>query len=62
MLDSARQMLDVQQRLEALERGAADVARNVVRLIAVFALETVLFPLLFLGLIVYGARRLVRAA
>jgi hypothetical protein len=38
------------------------MARNVVRLIVVFLLETVLFPLAFLGVLVYGTKALMRRA
>lgn len=49
-LDSARTAVDVQDRLEALKRAAADLSEQAVNLIVVFVLETLLFPLLFLWL------------
>jgi hypothetical protein len=60
LLETAREALDVGQHLEALQRTAAEVTRHVVNLIAIFVLQTVLFPLLFLWLLVRAARALVR--
>ena len=42
--------LDVTERLENLKRNAGETVDNVVRLIVVFLLLTVVFPLLFLWL------------
>ena len=60
LVDSARQAFDVSDRLQALQQAASAMARNVVRLIVVFLLETVLFPLAFLAVLVYGTRSMLR--
>jgi len=62
LVESARQAFDVSDRLQALQQAASTMARNVVRLIVVFLLETVLFPLAFLGVLVYGTKALMRRA
>jgi hypothetical protein len=59
-LESARQAFDESDRLQALQKSASEMARNVVRLIAVFLLETVLFPLAFLAVLVYGTKAALR--
>lgn len=48
---------DVEERLEALQKTAAEATRNVVNLIAIFVVQTVLFPLLFLWLAYLGFTR-----
>lgn len=60
LLESAKQSLDVSGNLERLQQTATEVTRHVVNLIAIFVLQTVLFPLLFLWLAVRGARALLR--
>lgn len=44
-----RSQLDPAERLARMEAAAADLTRRIVELIAVFTLESLLFPLLFLG-------------
>lgn len=48
--DKAGETLDVEARLEALQETAAAVTRNVIDLIAIFVVQTVILPLLFLWL------------
>jgi hypothetical protein len=60
LLESAQKALDVSAYLDRLQQTAADVTRHVVNLIAIFVLQTVLFPLLFLWLLVRGTRALLR--
>lgn len=49
-LDEAGDTFDVEARLEALQQTAAAVTRNVIDLIAIFVVQTVILPLLFLWL------------
>lgn len=46
-LDETRETLDLKARLGDLQQIAADATRNVIDLIAVFVLQSVLFPLAF---------------
>jgi hypothetical protein len=46
-LDENRETLDIKARLQDLQRMATDATRNVIDLIAVFVLQSVLFPLAF---------------
>lgn len=64
LLDSARrayasaaEAVDVRRRLAQLERAAAEVTEHTVELIVVFVIETLLFPLAFLWLMLAAARR-----
>lgn len=56
--ESAAAAMNVEQRLESLKQAAAEVSEHTVNLIVVFALQTILLPLLFLWL----ALQLVRGA
>lgn len=60
LLESAQKALDVGAHLERLQQTASEVTRHVVNLIAIFVLQTVLFPLLFLWLLVRTAKALLR--
>lgn len=60
VLESAQKALDVGAYLDRLQQTAADVTRHIVNLIAIFVLQTVLFPLLFLWLLVRGTKALLR--
>ncbi|MBP8176992.1 MAG: hypothetical protein KAX77_04430, partial [Xanthomonadales bacterium] len=46
-LAETRETLDLKARLADLQQIAADTTRNVIDLIAVFVLQSVLFPLAF---------------
>lgn len=56
-LSATRESLDVEARIEALQRTATAITRSVVDLIAVFVVQTVLVPLLFLGALLALLRR-----
>jgi len=58
---SARDAVDIQERIDVLGEAAADVGEYTIDLIVVFVLETIVFPLLFLWLALQLARRLLRA-
>lgn len=47
--EGTRSSLDPAERLARIEKAAAELTRRIVELIAVFTLESLLFPLLFLG-------------
>lgn len=49
--------LDIEKRLRAFEQAATAVTRNVIDLIAIFVVQTVVFPLLFLWLMWRGVAR-----
>lgn len=56
--ESAAAAMNVEKRLESLKQAAAEISEHTVNLIVVFALQTILLPLLFLWL----ALQLVRGA
>ena len=49
---SATGVLDVEERIEAFKRAAADVSEYAINLIVVFVLQTILFPLLSVWLVI----------
>jgi hypothetical protein len=58
---SATGVLDVEERIEAFKRAAADVSEYAVNLIVVFVLQTILFPLLSVWLVIQLVKRAVTA-
>jgi hypothetical protein len=58
---SATGALDVEQHIEAFTRAAADVSEYALNLIVVFIMQTILFPLLFLWVVVQLIRRAMQA-
>ena len=48
--DDAGETFDVEKRIDALQATAAAVVRNIIDLIAIFVVQTVILPLLFLWL------------
>lgn len=55
--DDAGETLDVEKRIDALQTTAAAVVRNIIDLIAIFVVQTVVLPLLFLWLGWLGVTR-----
>jgi hypothetical protein len=58
---SATGVLDVEERIEAFKRAAADVSEYAINLIVVFVLQTILFPLLSVWLVIQLVKRAVTA-
>lgn len=58
---STADAMDIGQRYEALKQVAGETAEQIVRLIVVFLLQTLLFPLALLWLLVRGGRALLVA-
>jgi hypothetical protein len=52
MLDESLQSMNVSERMERLQGAASNASEHIVTLIAIFVLETVLLPLVFLWLLV----------
>lgn len=59
--ESAADAVNVERRIEAFKRAAADVSEHAINLIVVFVLQTILFPLLFLWLMAQAVKAVVRA-
>lgn len=55
--DEAGEAFDVEARIEALQTTAAAIVRNIIDLIAIFVVQTVILPLLFLWLGWLGVTR-----
>jgi len=56
----AMQSIDIEARLDDYTRAAETVSENTIRLIVVFVMQTVVFPLLFLAVLWGVLKRLVR--
>jgi hypothetical protein len=67
-LDSARRAyatatdaMNVERRLDAFRQTAAEVSEHAINLIVVFVLQTIVFPLLFLWLMLQAVKAAIRA-
>lgn len=56
--ESATGVLEVEDRIEAFKEAAAEVSEHALNLIVVFVMQTILFPLVFLWLVVVAIKRL----
>ena len=54
---SATGVLDVEERIEAFKRAAADVSEYAINLIVVFVLQTILFPLFSVWFVIQLVKR-----
>ena len=59
-MDNARDQLDLKQRVERFQARAQAVIEHIIQLSAVFLIQTVVLPLLFLWLLAEFFRRLIR--
>lgn len=59
-MDQTRQNLDIEKQIDSLKLAASDMSQQVVNLIVVFVVQTIIFPLLFLWLMIQGAKGVVR--
>lgn len=55
-LDKTQQSLDIETQMESLKQAAADVSQQVINMIVVFVVQTIIFPLLFLWLLIRTAK------
>jgi hypothetical protein len=58
LYQSASDAVDVETNIEAFKKAAANVSEHAINLIVVFAIQTLLFPLLFLWLLGQFVKRL----
>ena len=58
---TAADAMNVERRLESFRQAAAEVSEHVIDLIVVFVLQTILFPLLFLWLMIHAIKAAIRA-
>lgn len=58
---SAADAVNVERRIEAFKLAAADISEHAINLIVVFILQTILFPLLFLWIMVQALKAVIRA-
>lgn len=58
---SAADAMNVERRIEAFKLAAADISEHAINLIVVFVLQTILFPLLFLWLMVQALKAVIGA-
>lgn len=55
-LSNTQQSLDIDQQMESLKQVVADMSQQVINMIVVFVVQTILFPLLFLWLLIRGGK------
>lgn len=58
---TAADAMNVERRIEAFKLAVADVSEHAINLMVVFVLQTILFPLLFLWLMVQALKAVIRA-
>lgn len=55
-LNNTKQSLNIDQQMESLKLAVAEVSQQVINMIVVFVVQTIVFPLLFLWLLVRGGK------
>lgn len=58
---SAADAMNVERRIDAFRQAAAEVSEHVIDMIVVFVLQTILFPLLFLWLMLHAIKAAIQA-
>ena len=58
---NTQQSLDIKQRMDALKQAASDISQQVINMIVVFVVQTIIFPLLFLWILIRGGKTLMRS-
>jgi len=59
-LDQTKQSLDIEKQMKSLKQAVADMSQQVINLIVVFVMQTIVFPLLFLWVLVRSAKGVMR--
>ena len=60
LYESAAESMDIEAQLDELSQAAAEVSENVLDMIVVFVLQTIIFPLLFLWMLVKIVQSIIR--
>ncbi len=55
-----RQTLDIDKQMDSLKQSAEDVSQQIINMLVVFIVQTIIFPLFFLWLIIRSGRYLMR--
>ncbi len=58
--DKTKQNLNIENQIKALNEAVSDMSKQVINLIVVFVMQTIIFPLLFLWIIMQGAKAVAR--
>jgi len=58
--DKTKQSLDIEKQMDSLKQAVADMSQQVINLIVVFVVQTIVFPLLFLWVLVRSAKGVMR--
>lgn len=61
LYDSALSQVDINRRLEQYQQAAESISESTIRLVVVFLMQTVVFPLVFLFILLGVLRRLARS-
>ena len=54
--NTTKQSLNIDQQMQSLKQAVADISQQVINMIVVFVVQTIVFPLLFLWLLVRGGK------
>lgn len=60
-LSNTQQSLDIDRQMKSLKQAVADVSQQVINMIVVFVIQTIIFPLLFLWLLIRGGKMVLRS-
>lgn len=55
-LDKTQKSFDIETQMHSLKQAAEDISQQVINMIVVFVVQTIIFPLLFLWVLVKGAK------
>lgn len=58
--NKTRQSFDIDRQMESLKQSAEDVSQQIINMLVVFIVQTIIFPLFFLWLIIRSGRYLMR--
>jgi len=59
-LEQTKQSLDIEKQMNSLKEAVADMSHQVINLIVVFVVQTIVFPLVFLWVLVRSAKGVMR--
>ena len=59
--DQTKKSLDVKTQMSSLKQAAADVSEQVINMIVVFVVQTIIFPLLFLWLLIRASKGILKS-
>jgi len=59
--DKTKQTLNIEKRMQALKLVVSDMSHQVINLIVVFVMQTIIFPLMFIWILMQSAKAIMRS-